>query len=83
MTKGAAGSIVKYDGTIYEIPAFKATPADTTGAGDMYAGAFLFGITNGLGAEKSGRLASLASARVVSQIGARLRDNHEELLKMI
>lgn len=83
MTKGANGSLVKFEGKIYEIPAFKATPVDTTGAGDMYAGAFLYGITNGMGADKAGRLASLASARVVSQIGARLRDNHADLLKMI
>ena len=45
---------------------------DTTGAGDMYAGGLLFGITNGLDWQQAGKLASHAAARVVSQMGARL-----------
>jgi sugar/nucleoside kinase (ribokinase family) len=45
----------------------------------MYAGAFLYGlITTGL-AEKAGHLGSIASAQVVSQLGARLNNKHQEL----
>jgi hypothetical protein len=39
----------------------------------MYAGALLYGITNGLSWKQAGHLASHASARVVSQLGARLK----------
>jgi len=46
---------------------------DTTGAGDMYAAGLLYGITNGLTWRSAGRLASHAAARVVSQLGARLK----------
>ena len=46
---------------------------DTTGAGDMYAGGLLYGITNGLSWKKAGHLASHAAARIVSQLGARMK----------
>ena len=46
---------------------------DTTGAGDMYAAGLLYGITNGMRWRSSGRLASHAAARIVSQMGARLK----------
>jgi sugar/nucleoside kinase (ribokinase family) len=44
---------------------------DATGAGDLYAAGFLFGLTQGLPVETCGRLGSLAAAEVISQIGAR------------
>ena len=47
---------------------------DTTGAGDMFAGAFLYGITNGLTHEEAGNLASRSSSKVVSQFGPRLEN---------
>ena len=50
----------------------QAKAIDTTGAGDMYAGALLYGITNGMGWQQAGHLASHAAARIVSQMGARL-----------
>jgi sugar/nucleoside kinase (ribokinase family) len=45
---------------------------DTNGAGDMFAGAFLYGITHNHSFAEAGKLASLASSRVVSQFGPRL-----------
>jgi sugar/nucleoside kinase (ribokinase family) len=45
---------------------------DTTGAGDMYAGAMLYGVTSGMSWHQAGHLASHAAARVVAQMGARL-----------
>ena len=44
---------------------------DTTGAGDLYAAGFLFGIATGRDLETSGRLGSLAAAEIISHIGAR------------
>jgi sugar/nucleoside kinase (ribokinase family) len=72
ITRGARGSLI-YDGQqILEIKSYPVKAVDTVGAGDMYAGAFLYGITQGMSYEKAGDLASLASSKVVSRFGARL-----------
>ena len=44
---------------------------DTTGAGDLFAAGFLFGVTRGFGLERCARLGSLAAAEVISHLGAR------------
>ena len=72
VTLGEGGSILMHDGRMIPIDGVKTNAVDTTGAGDMYAAGLLYGITNGLTWEQAGRLASKASARVVSQLGARL-----------
>lgn len=54
---------------------------DTNGAGDMFAGAFLYGLTNGLSVEKSGQLASFASSFLVTQFGPRLRGEAIEVIR--
>jgi sugar/nucleoside kinase (ribokinase family) len=75
ITLGANGALV-YDGdSFFQIEPFKARALDTIGAGDMFAGAFLYGITNGYSFAEAGKLASLASSRVVSQFGPRLDPN--------
>jgi fructokinase len=57
---------------------------DSNGAGDMFAGAFLYGITHGHSFYEAGNIASLASARVVSQFGPRLSaDEHREILSIV
>ena len=76
LTAGAEGSRVRWNGLDAEIPAYKVQPVDTTGAGDMYAGAFLYGVLHRHHPEHAGRLASYASAQVVAQYGARLRASH-------
>jgi sugar/nucleoside kinase (ribokinase family) len=49
----------------------------------MYSGAFLYGITNGMGFEEAGSLASVASATVVTQYGPRLDPKaHKQLLSL-
>lgn len=74
MTLGANGSILMHDGTAIPIEGVSVDAVDTTGAGDMYAGALLYGITNGMSWKQAGHLASHAAARVVSQLGARLKN---------
>jgi sugar/nucleoside kinase (ribokinase family) len=72
LTLGSAGSIIMHGGESLPIEGVPVEAIDTTGAGDMYAGALLYGITNGMGWQQSGHLASHAAARIVSQMGARL-----------
>lgn len=81
VTLGAKGALL-FDGERRIAIAPHAVNAiDTNGAGDMFAGAFLYGITNGMDFEQAGNLASLASAKVVSNFGPRLDpDDHAPLL---
>ena len=73
MTLGPNGSILMHGGEAIAIEGVSTKAIDTTGAGDMYAGALLFGITNGLSWKQAGHLASNAAARIVSQLGARMQ----------
>ncbi|MCL4142004.1 UNVERIFIED_CONTAM: hypothetical protein GTU68_001543 [Idotea baltica] len=72
ITRGEKGATL-FDGTnVIDIDATKVDPVDTNGAGDMYAGAFLYGLTHGFNFEQCGELASTAAARLITQFGARM-----------
>jgi sugar/nucleoside kinase (ribokinase family) len=72
ITRGAQGSLV-YDGeAVHEIAAVPTNAIDTNGAGDIYAGTFLYGITHGMPGKAAAQLASHAAAKLVAQFGARL-----------
>lgn len=73
ITRGENGAMI-YDGDTYiEIESYSVQAVDTNGAGDMFAGAFLYAITQGHPYAAAGKLASLASSKVVSQYGPRLK----------
>lgn len=72
ITLGANGALIFDGDTFVQIEPYKVDAIDTNGAGDMFAGAFMFGITNHHSYADAGKLASLASSRVVSQFGPRL-----------
>jgi sugar/nucleoside kinase (ribokinase family) len=72
VTRGAEGALVRDRGTVTEVPAEAVAPVDTNGAGDMFAGAFLYGITRGWSAADAARLATRASARLITAYGPRL-----------
>jgi sugar/nucleoside kinase (ribokinase family) len=72
LTRSEAGSVIVGQGETVTIPAEPvAELVDLTGAGDLYAAGFLYGLTHGLALETCGRLGSLAAAEVISHIGAR------------
>src|SRR3954467_13314492 len=54
---------------------------DTTGAGDLFAAGFLFGLVRNAGYENAGRLGALAAAEVIQHIGARPQVSLKELAK--
>jgi sugar/nucleoside kinase (ribokinase family) len=73
VTLGGEGALV-FDGyALHEIDPFPVTPLDTNGAGDMFAGAFLHGITHDMTYAEAGRFASLAASKVVTVFGPRLK----------
>jgi sugar/nucleoside kinase (ribokinase family) len=72
LTRGPRGSIVVGDGRVHVIdPHPVDTLVDTTGAGDLYAAGFLFGLSRDLDLGSCGRLGSLAASEVISHLGAR------------
>ena len=54
---------------------------DTTGAGDLYAAGFLFGLTHGYGLARAGRIAGIAAAEAISHMGARPEVPLKDLVK--
>jgi sugar/nucleoside kinase (ribokinase family) len=85
VTNGPHGAFIRHDGFEGHVPSFPSEPKDLTGAGDMFAGSFLYGITHGFSPAKAGRGAAFLSHKVISQVGARLhhgtRQFWEECLK--
>jgi sugar/nucleoside kinase (ribokinase family) len=80
ITLGPKGSLI-FDGeTLIEIESFPVKAIDTVGAGDMYAGGVLYGITNGMDWATAGRLGSLASSKLVTTLGARLKTTEIQTL---
>jgi sugar/nucleoside kinase (ribokinase family) len=73
VTCGAQGALV-YDGRVlHRIPPVPTQAVDTVGAGDMFAGAFLYGITHGMPHQQAGALASAAASKIVASMGPRLK----------
>ena len=73
ITLGAKGAAI-YDGEkIISIDAHPVKAVDSNGAGDLFAGAFMYGLTHGMTFEQAGKLASKASSQIVNQFGPRLR----------
>jgi sugar/nucleoside kinase (ribokinase family) len=72
LTRGAKGTRVIEAGKTIDVPGVPITALDANGAGDMFAGAFLFGVSRGMPAARAAKLANQAAAAVVSQYGNRL-----------
>jgi fructokinase len=84
ITLGSKGALV-FDGKHHiEISPHEVRAVDSNGAGDMFAGAFLYGITHGHSFYEAGNIASLAAAKVVSQFGPRLNaEEHKAILDVV
>jgi sugar/nucleoside kinase (ribokinase family) len=80
ITCGADGALL-FDGSqLIQVAGNKVKAIDTNGAGDMFAGAFLYALTQGKNYKTAGDFASLAASKVVSQFGPRLKaEQHAEL----
>mgnify|MGYP001243322428 FL=1 len=81
ITCGAEGAIAWDGQQLHKIAPHSVKAVDSNGAGDMFAGAFLYALTHGYDFPAAGRLASAASAQVVSQFGPRLEPDQHAPLK--
>lgn len=71
VTLGARGAVFVAEGRLVESPAFEVPVRDTTGAGDVFHGAFIFGVLEGWDLETTTRFAHAAAAMKCRQVGAR------------
>src|SRR4029077_16974720 len=82
VTRSEKGCVVASKDGVIAVPAFPIEKmVDTTGAGDLFAAGFLFGLVRGAGHENAGRLGALAAAEVIQHIGARPQTSLKELAK--
>jgi sugar/nucleoside kinase (ribokinase family) len=83
LTRSADGSVILARGhspiTIAAEPIKQVI--DTTGAGDLYAAGFLYGLASGRSLDVAGRLGSLAAAEIISHLGARPEQSLADLAK--
>jgi sugar/nucleoside kinase (ribokinase family) len=80
VTRSEKGCVVASRDEVKAVPAYPIGKlVDTTGAGDLFAAGFLFGVSRGVGHENAGRLGTLAAAEVIQHIGARPKVSLKEL----
>lgn len=72
ITRGARGARLWDGQQIIDVEPLAVRAVDSNGAGDMFAGAFLYGLSQGHDFATAGKLANAAAARVVSDFGPRL-----------
>lgn len=80
ITRGPAGAVIGQPDQRVQIPGFKVKAIDTNGAGDMFAGAYLYGITQNMTAAQAGTLASRSAAEIVSNYGPRLDTEQQQAI---
>jgi sugar/nucleoside kinase (ribokinase family) len=82
VTRSEKGCVVATADKVTAVPAFPVSRVvDTTGAGDLFAAGFLFGLVRGTSHEDAGRLGALAAAEIIQHIGARPQTSLKELAR--
>lgn len=71
---GSKGSLILKDGKVIHVEGLKAKAIDTTGAGDIYASGFLFGLANNLPLDICGKIGTILATKVVEVIGPKLSE---------
>ncbi|MCU4676695.1 adenosine kinase [Catenovulum sp. 2E275] len=80
VTRGANGASIYSANEVVSVESPKVTAVDTNGAGDMFAGAYLYAISRGWTVEKAAKLACASAAKVVTQFGPRISQTEQQNL---
>jgi sugar/nucleoside kinase (ribokinase family) len=80
---GKKGSLVQQGNEVYTIGITPAKSIDTTGAGDLYAAGFLFGMIKGYFLEECGNIGALLAANVIEEPGAKISENRWEKIYQV
>ncbi len=78
---GKDGSFIKENEIVYRVDGILANCIDTTGAGDLYASGFLYGMTQQYSLDKCGRIGSIVAGNVVEVVGAKMDDSRWTKIK--
>ncbi len=80
VTLSEKGAIVIHEGQEIAVPAYPVSKVvDTTGAGDLFAAGFLYGLIRDRSYEESARLGALMAGHIIQQIGSRPQSSLQEL----
>lgn len=74
LKQGVDGSMIKQNNQTVKIASVKANAIDTTGAGDLYAAGFIYGLLHDLPLSKCGEIGAYLSAKIVEVIGPKMDD---------
>ncbi len=80
-TEGSQGCHVLANGQRWHLPAIPTQVVDATGAGDLFAGAFLWGMAEGHDYETCARMGNIAASEVISHLGARVEADLKALFR--
>jgi sugar/nucleoside kinase (ribokinase family) len=78
---GSSGSMIKSGHEIYNIGVIDVTPIDTTGAGDLYASGFLFGLSQGNSLRECGELGAKLAGNVIEFMGSKMSAERWEKIR--
>ncbi|MBN2275664.1 MAG: adenosine kinase [Bacteroidales bacterium] len=78
---GKKGSLVNHNNKVCVIGITPAKAIDTTGAGDLYASGFLYGLIKGFPIEKCGQAGALLAANVIEEPGAKISEKRWEIIR--
>jgi len=77
---GKTGSLIKNSDETIKASSIGTTCIDTTGAGDLYASGFLYGLSCNYNLETCGKIASLVAGNVITVYGARMDGEHWKIV---
>ena len=72
---GRKGSLIQSGSAFIAVDTPKIECIDTTGAGDVYAAGFLYGLANGFSLSSCGNIGSMMASRVIQVLGAKVPDH--------
>lgn len=78
---GKDGSLIKKGNDTFRVDAITAAVTDTTGAGDLYASGFIYGLIKGKSPDECGKYGSLLAKHVIEIVGAKISDKDWEVIK--
>ncbi len=78
---GKNGSLISKNGETIRISSIKANAVDSTGAGDLYAAGFIYGLINDVGLEKCGKTGALLAGKVIEVFGSKMTEQTWQQIK--
>jgi len=72
---GEKGSLIKQAGNVYTVDTINVNCIDTTGAGDLYAAGFIYGLIKGYPVDRCGRIGTVLAGKVIEVTGAKMDTN--------